>query len=143
MATPIAKMIIDNNYGCNPRVLDATSLHLHIVDEAVGTKKLISMCVFFSARPRPYVKCHWTIFKICPSTVHYNLANTAAPAPVWAWLVQYLWENWHCHAIYRFKYFTLGAARTSRTTLGRKIVNFPQIRLNIMIPVHKDIYINC
>ena len=48
MATPIAKMIIDNNNGCNPRVLDATSLHLHIVDEAVGTKKLISTCVFFS-----------------------------------------------------------------------------------------------
>ena len=47
LATPIAKMIIDNNYGCNPRVLDATSLHLHIVDEAVGTKKLISTCVFF------------------------------------------------------------------------------------------------
>ena len=108
-----------------------------------GNKKLNIYVCFFSARPRPYVKCHWTIFKICPSTVHYNLANTAAPAPVWAWLVQYLWENWHCHAIYRFKYFTLGAARTSRTTLGRKIVNFPQIRLNIMIPVHKDIYINC
>ena len=48
MATPIAKMIIDNNYGCNPRVLDATSLHLNIVDEAVGTKKLISTCFFFS-----------------------------------------------------------------------------------------------
>ena len=47
LATPIAKMIIDNNYGCNPRVLDATSLHLHIVDEAVGTKKLISTYVFF------------------------------------------------------------------------------------------------
>ena len=47
MATPIAKMIIDNNNGCNPRVLDATSLHLHIVDEAVGTKKVISTCVFF------------------------------------------------------------------------------------------------
>ena len=47
LAPPIAKMIIDNNYGCNPRVLDATSLHLNIVDEAVGTKKLISIRVFF------------------------------------------------------------------------------------------------
>ena len=47
MAPPIAKMIIDNNYGCSPRVLDATTLHLQIVDEVVGTKKLISTCVFF------------------------------------------------------------------------------------------------
>lgn len=47
MAEPIAKMIIDNNYGCIPRVLDATSLHLQIVDEVVGTKKFISTCVFF------------------------------------------------------------------------------------------------
>ena len=52
LATPIAKMIIDNNYGCNPRVLDATSLHLHIVDGPVGTKKLISTCFFQRDRGR-------------------------------------------------------------------------------------------